>query len=168
MEISGNNNIASASVIKQKHQEEECRKELSGMEATLLKVLFINPCFAEKLLEHEGIMESELGRKILNLIFEIYGLRGEFELSDITDSLDPMESQTFIEAVNGIIVAGNEEQVFEECINTWKRNKAVRREKELIDRISLADEETGSDSIKELTEELMKVQQEINSFGGRK
>ena len=168
MEISGNNNIASASVIKQKHQEEECRKELSGMEATLLKVLFINPCFAEKLLEHEGIMESELGRKILNLIFEIYGLRGEFELSDITDSLDPMESQTFIEAVNGIIVAGNEEQVFEECINTWKRNKAERREKELIDRISLADEETGSDSIKELTEELMKVQQEINSFGGRK
>ncbi|MGN1334515.1 MAG: DNA primase, partial [Anaerovoracaceae bacterium] len=168
MEISGNNNIASASVIKQKHQEKECRKELSGMEATLLKVLFINPCFAEKILEHEGIMESELGKKILNLIFEVYGLRGEFELSDITDSLDPMESQTFIEAVNGIVVAGNEEQVFQECINTWKRNKAVRREQELIDRLSLADEETGSNSIKKLTEELMKVQQEINSFGGRK
>lgn len=160
MEISGNNNTVAAAVSRRRHEEEESKGELSGMEATLLKVLFINPCFAEKLLEHEGIMESELGRKILNLIFEIYGLRGEFELSDITDSLDPMESQTFIDAFNGIIVAGNEEQVFEECINTWKRNKEVRRKKELIDRISLADEERG--------EKLMKDLQKINSFGGRK
>ena len=79
-----------------------------------------------------------------------------------------MESQNFTAALDGIIVAGNEEQVFEECINTWKLSKAVKREQELIDRLALADEETGSDSIKELTEELMKVQREINSFGGRK
>ena len=76
-----------------------------------------------------------------------------------------MESQTFTGALDGIIVAGNEEQVFGECINTWKLSKAVKREQELIDRLALADEETGSDSIKELTEELMKVQREINSFG---
>ena len=79
-----------------------------------------------------------------------------------------MESQNFTAALDGIIVAGNEEQVFEECINTWKLSRAVKREQELIDRLALADEETGSDSIKELTEELMKVQREINSFGGRK
>ena len=168
MEISGNNNTVAAAVSRRRHEEEESKGELSGMEATVLKVMLINPCFAEKMLEHEGIIESELGRKILNLMFELYGLRGGFELSDITDSLDPVESQTFTGALDGIIVAGNEEQVFEECINTWKLNKAVKCEQELIDRLALADEETGSDSIKELTEELMKVQREINSFGGRK
>ena len=168
MEISGNNNTVAAAVSRRRHEEEESKGELSGMEATVLKVMLINPCFAEKMLEHQGIIESELGRKILNLMFELYGLSGGFELSDITDSLDPVESQTFTEALDGIIVAGNEEQVFEECINTWKLSKAVKREQELIDRLALADEETGSDSIKELTEELMKVQREINSFGGRK
>ena len=168
MEISGNNNTVAAAISRRRHEKKESKGELSGMEATVLKVMLINPCFAEKMLEHEGIIESELGRKILNLMFELYGLRGGFELSDITDSLDPVESQTFTGALDGIIVAGNEEQVFEECINTWKLNKAVKCEQELIDRLALADEETGSDSIKELTEELMKVQREINSFGGRK
>ena len=168
MEISGNNNTVAAAISRRRHEKKESKGELSGMEATVLKVMLINPCFAEKMLEHQGIIESELGRKILNLMFELYGLSGGFELSDITDSLDPVESQTFTEALDGIIVAGNEEQVFEECINTWKLSKAVKREQELIDRLALADEETGSDSIKELTEELMKVQREKNSFGGRK
>ena len=168
MEISGNNNTVAAAVSRRRHEEEVSKGELSGMEATVLKVMLINPCFAEKMLEHQGIIESELGRKILNLMFELYGLHGGFELSDITDSLDPVESQNFTVALDGIIVAGNEEQVFDECVNTWKLSRAVKREQELIDRLALADEETGSDSIKELTEELMKVQREINSFGGRK
>ena len=134
----------------------------------MLKVVIINPCFAEKLLKYNDIIESELGRKILNLMFELYGLRGGFDLSDITDSLDPVESETFTDAIDGVIVAGNEEQVFDECIKTWRLGNAVKEEQELIDRLALADEETGSDSIKELTEELMKIQREINSFGGRK
>ena len=120
------------------------------------------------MLEYDGIIQSELGRKILNLMFELYGIKGGFEQYEITDSLDPEESQEFAAAVDSIIVAGNEEQVFDECIKTWKKSEAIKREQELIDRLALADEETGSDSIKELTEELMKVQQEINSFGGRK
>lgn len=168
LEISGNNNTVAAAATRRRHEDKESRRELSVMEATVLKVLIINPCFAEKLLEYNGIIESELGRKILNLMFELYGLRGGFDLSDITDSLDPVESQIFTDAIDGVIVAGNEEQVFDECIKKWRLGKAVKKEQELIDRLALADEDTGSDSIKELTEELMMVQREINSFGGRK
>ena len=168
LEISGNNNTVAAAVSRRRHEDEESRRKLSSMEATVLKVVIINPCFAEKLLKYNDIIESELGRKILNLMFELYGLRGGFDLSDITDSLDPVESETFTDAIDGVIVAGNEEQVFDECIKTWRLGNAVKEEQELIDRLALADEETGSDSIKELTEELMKIQREINSFGGRK
>ncbi len=168
LEISGNNNTGIVRQLRRRQEDNEGRKELSGMEATVLKVLMINPCFAEKLIEYDGIIESELGRKIVNLMFEFNGLRGGFEPSDITDSLDPMESQAFTDATDAVIIAGNEEQVFDECIRTWRLNKAVKREQELIDMLALADEETGSDSIKGLTEELMNVQREINSFGGRK
>lgn len=138
------------------------------MEATLLKVLMINPFFAERLLEYDGIIQSELGRKILNLMFELYGLKGGFQQYEITDSLDPKESQEFTSVIDSIIVAGNEEQVFDECIKTWKKTEAARREQELINRLTLADEETDSDSIRELQIELMKVQQQINSLGGKK
>ena len=168
LEISGNNNTVTATQSRGRQEENKGTNELSNMEATLLKVLMISPSFADRMLEYDGIIQSELGRKILNLMFELYGIKGGFEQYEITDSLDPEESQEFAAAVDSIIVAGNEEQVFDECIKTWKKSEAIKREQELIDRLALADEETGSDSIKELTEELMKVQQERNSFGGRK
>ena len=165
LEISGNNNTAHIAAARRRHSEVKKEERLSNMEATVLKVMLINPCFAEKMLEYGSIIESELGRKILNIMFELYGLRGDFELSDITDSLDPLESQTFTAALDAVIIAGNEEKVFDECIGTWKLNKMKEHEKELRDRLSLADEETGSDSIKELTEELMRVQREITLLG---
>lgn len=168
MEISGNNNTGNALKPRRRQEEVSSTKELSNMEATLLKVLMINPFFAERLLEYDGIIQSELGRKILNLMFELYGLKGGFQQYEITDSLDPKESQEFTSVIDSIIVAGNEEQVFDECIKTWKKTEAARREQELINRLTLADEETDSDSIRELQIELMKVQQQINSLGGKK
>lgn len=168
LEISGNNNTGAVQTVRRKTDSEDAPRVLSNMEATVLKVLLINPPFAEKMLQYEELMESRLGRKILNIMFELYGLKEGFELSEITDRLDPEESQVFEAAADSVIVAGNEEQVFEECIRTWKLASAIRREQELIDRLALADEETGGDSINELTGELMKVQREINSFGGRK
>ena len=88
--------------------------------------------------------------------------------SSKTCSSLPEESKSLTDALEAIIIAGNEEQVFDECIKKWRLNQAVKKEQELINRLSLADEETSSEAIKQLTGELMKVQKEINSFGGRK
>ena len=66
------------------------------------------------------------------------------------------------------MICGNEEQVFGECVNTWEIRCLLDKEQDLIDRLSLADEEKNIDSIKKLTLALMKVQKEINSHGGRK
>ena len=66
------------------------------------------------------------------------------------------------------MIAGNEEQVFQECIHTWQIKRLLQREQDLITRLSLADEENNPDSINQLTLELMEVQKEINSHGGRK
>ena len=168
MEILGNNNTVEPQAARRRPAREDAVTEFSSLEATIFKVLLVNPYFAEKLLENQEIIQSSLGKKIENIMFEKYGLNGGFEQSDIMDSLDPEESQTFAAALDKIIVAGNEDQVFDECIRKWKLSRAVRKEQELIDRLALADEDNNSDSIKELTAELMKVQNEIKSFGGRK
>jgi len=168
MEILGNNNTGETQTVRRRPVKEETASEFSSLEATIFKVLLVNPYFSEKLLENENIIQSTLGKKIENIMFEKYGLNGGFELGDIMDSLEPDESQQFAAALEKIIVAGNEEQVFDECIKKWKLNNAVRKEQEIIDRLALADEDNNSDSIKELTAELLKVQKEINSFGGRK
>lgn len=168
MEISGNNKISELHTPKKHDDMPETEEGLTSMDATILKVLLVNPYFTEKLLEYEDVIESPLGKKTENIMFELYGLNGGFELSEVTDNLDPDESRRFTDAVNNIIVAGNESQVFDECITTWRLNRAFRREQEIISLLSLADEESNGDSINALTKELMEVQKEINSCGGRK
>ena len=120
------------------------------------------------MLEYQQIFESVLGKKVLNIMFEKYGLYENFELPDIMDNLEPEESKELEALLEKIIIAGNEEQVFDECIKKWKLNQAVKKEHELRDRLALADEDTSSNAVTELMEELMKVQMEIKSFGGRK
>jgi hypothetical protein len=48
--------------------------------------------------------------------------------------------------------------LFKDCIDTIKSKELVRKEKEIIMRLSMADEEENSDNIRELTEELMNIQ----------
>ena len=112
-------------------------------------------------------MESRQARKILNIMFELYGLNEDFDSAQIMDCLDPDESQKLSGELDRIIIAGNEDKVFAECIRKWELDKLLLKEKQLIDRLSLADEEAGVESIKELTEELMKVQSKIKTYGGR-
>lgn len=173
MEIMGNHNVDAPKnvYVPESHAEHDVtrRREeaLSGLEATILKALLVNPSFSEILLENEEVMESSLGKKIMNVAFELYGLKGDFDRSDIMDRLEPEESQSMSLALSNVIIAGNEEKVLHECLCNWKLSKLLSREKELIDRISLADEETGNVALDELTRELMEVQTEINSYGGR-
>ncbi len=172
MEIMGNHNVEAPKntyVAKNRAEHEQItgRAVLSGLEATIIKALLVNPSFSEILLENEEVMESSLGKKIMNVAFELYGLKGDFDRSDIMDRLEPEESQIMSLALSNVIIAGNEEKVLHECLCNWKLSKLLSREKELIDRISLADEESGKEALDELTRELMEVQTKINSYGGR-
>ena len=168
MEILGNNSTGEKKIVHaQERSHEPEQEEISQLELTLIKSLLMNPPFVEELLDKQEIMESRQARKILNIMFELYGLNEDFDSAQIMDCLDPDESQNLSGELDRIIIAGNEDKVFAECIRKWELDKLLLKEKQLIDRLSLADEEAGVESIKELTEELMKVQSKIKTYGGR-
>ena len=168
MEILGNNSPSEKKIVHaQERSHEPEQEEISQLELTLIKSLLMNPPFVEELLDKQEIMESRQARKILNIMFELYGLNEDFDSAQIMDCLDPDESQKLSGELDRIIIAGNEDKVFAECIRKWELDKLLLKEKQLIDRLSLADEEAGVESIKELTEELMKVQSKIKTYGGR-
>ncbi len=172
MEILGNNSNSSRNsqpaVPQRNHREEEVQEEMSSLEASIIKSLMVNPGLTEKLLDYSEIMASTPARKVMDILFELYGLNGDFHMNQLTDRLDPVESEALSSALDKIVIAGNEEQVFSECINTWQRKRLLQQEQELITRLSLADEENNPDSINQLTLELMEIQKQINSHGGRK
>ena len=100
-------------------------------------------------------------------MFELYGTKEDFDSEEVMERLDPEESRNLAMQLDKIIIAGNEDKVFTECITKWKLDKLLTKEKQLIDRLSLSDEEIGGQTIKELTEELMRVQAKIKTYGGR-
>ncbi|MBR4861503.1 MAG: DNA primase [Firmicutes bacterium] len=172
MEILGSNSNGSRNgqpaAPQRNHREEEVQEEMSSLEASIIKSLMVNPGLTEKLLDFSEIMESTPARKVMDILFELYGLNGDFHMNQLTDRLDPVESEALSSALDKIVIAGNEEQVFSECINTWQRKRLLQQEQDLITRLSLADEENNPDSINQLTLELMEIQKQINSHGGRK
>ena len=126
----------------------------------------MNPFFSETLLEHEDLLESSLSRKVMNAAFELYGTRGDFHKEDILDRLEPEEGQQLLRRLEQVIIAGNEEQVFAECLHKKEYDKLRSKERELIDRLSLADESADENAVQQLTKELMEVQDKMKSHGG--
>ena len=165
MEILGNNK-------QEKHLPERHREtgeevlELSPLEATVLKCLFIDPEFSESILPYSDIFESELGKKTLNIAFEFYGLNGDFNRGQVMDRLEPAESEKLQESLDKVIITGNEKEVLNQCIHRWEFKRLESRERQLRDILSLADEE-NKESIDRLTIELMEIQREMKAHGGK-
>ena len=167
MEILGNNNGDENHIPHHYERAEKTHEKLSPLELTLIKVLIMNPPFVEELLDKQEIMQSPPAKQVLNIMFELYGMQEDFDRAQIMERLEPEESQRLTEELEKVIIAGNEDKVFSECLRSWQLSKLLAGEREIIARLSLADEEVGENSIKELTEELMKVQMKIKTYGGR-
>ncbi len=151
-----------------RHMDGAPEAVLSNTEGNVISALLTNPDLTEELFKEPGIMESAFGRKIENIIFEIFGNKGSFDLEDITDRLEPEESLSLNETLKGIFLAGKEEEVLKESINKWKLEGLKKKEKDIIAKMNLADEsDMGQETVMSLTEELMKVQNDIRKYGGR-
>ncbi len=170
MELLGNNRQEGAFVPQRERRPErgaDLVGDISTLEATVLKCLFMEPKFCEELLPHIDLFESGLGSKAVNLSFEFYGLSGDFHKGQVMDSLEPGESQKIEEAMEKIIIAGNEKDVFEQCIHKWKFKELERKEKNIIDMLSLADAEENHEASDRLTKQLMAIRKEMEAHGGR-
>lgn len=175
MEILGNNTKKEAVANRNYERRERASRQsetpveaqISQLELTLIKVLLTNPSLTEEMLDKQEIMTSPQGKRILNIMFEIYSCKEDFDRSEIMDRLEPEESLKLGAELDRIVTAGNEDRIFEECVRKWRLGILELKEKQLIERLALADEETGADTLKGLTEKLMEVQAKIKTYGGR-
>lgn len=168
LEIIGNNN---ESVEKHRFQakteHEEKSPMLSNMEITVLKCIFIEPKLTEELISEEELFQSSLGIKLIGIIFELYGLDGDFNLSQVSDRLEPDESKYISEALDKIAVAGNAEEIMRQCVDRQRMSRLKSREERVLAMLSMADEENNTESARKLTLELMEIQKELKAHGGR-
>lgn len=164
MEVMGNNDGLEPKPLPVYPSREEEKKieGLSNTEASIIKCLIVNPNLTVKLMNNCDILESPLSLKIFKLIIEKYGSKGDFHWSEILEGLSLEEGQYANQRLNSVIVSGNENQVFEQCVETWILEKKKVRRDELMRRLALADESINGEEMNRIMAELMELNLIIN------
>ncbi len=168
MELLGNDSTEKASFTQTREEKEEISSsEITPIEKTLLKVMLTDESYISRIADFPQILESDFAVRIYETLAEEYRRNQLIDLNKIMDGLTSEGAACLQEIMDHIIVGGNEEQVFDDCIKTWKDKNLAKEEQRLISLLSMADEEDNQERIRELTDQLMKVQKErkTNSRG---
>lgn len=160
MELLGKKQVEEPKARQHHAAEEEMNTALTPVEKTMLKVLLTNEVFIEKVSDYAGIFESEFSVKVYQLLNREYMENRYVDTKKILDMLPYEAAKKLQEILEQVVLGGNEEQVFHDCIRTWNDKRLEKEEKRLITLLSMADEEDNHEKIIELTDELMKVQKE--------
>lgn len=167
MEIPVNNKREQSSGAVRQEKQDTNGISVSNIEASVLKCLFIDPQLSEALLPYMDMFESELSRRAVNIAFEEYGLKGDFDKRTIMDRLDPDESMALQESIDKVQIKGNEKEVLTRCIHRWEYGRLEKEEKKIIDMLTLADAEKNEPAARDLAEKLMRIRAEMEIHGGK-
>ena len=143
-----------------KDEDDAFSVEIQPLEKTLLKVLFTNESFIPKVKSWEDVFQSDFSRRLYEILEREYEKKQSIDVKGILDLLPIEAAKKLSEILDQIVLGGNEEQVFEECRMTWQDRRMKEEEKRLITLLSMADEEDNFEKIRELTDQLMKVQKD--------
>lgn len=161
MELLGNDSIEKPHFVSRREENEELLpSNISPVERTLLRVILTEESYIDKLSGFPEVFESDLSQRIYELLKEEYRKNHRIDLNRLLDGLPKEDGDMLSEIMDHVIVGGNEEKVFDDCIRTWKQGRLAQEEQRLITLLSLADEEDNQEKIMQLTEQLMKVQRE--------
>ena len=160
MELMGQTPQETPKLRHTREEEENFSVEIQPLEKTLLKVLFTNESFIPKVKSWESVFRSEFAVKVYEILEQEYSKHQVIDVKQIMDTLPTEGSKKLAEILEQVVLGGNEEQVYEECRKTWQDHQLEAEEKRLITLLSMADEEDNQEKIRELTDQLMKVQKD--------
>jgi inactivated superfamily I helicase len=100
--------------------------------------------------------------ELLSRIREAY--RGEevISLEALRESMEEQEFSLLEDILDKTLITGSDEDFFQACIFSLQQRHWSEMEKDLIARLSMADEEENYDKIQEITQELMDLQKLMN------
>lgn len=160
MELSGNREREEQKApLPQRRQEEDHEDtEINSIEKTLLKILFTDEAFIEKIQDQSDVMVHPFAKKLYDMLVNLYDETNRIDTDVIREKLSYRENEELTEILDEVLLGGNENRVFEDCMRKWKDIRLAQEEKKLITLLSMADEEDNYESIRELTDKLMEIQ----------
>lgn len=149
-------------------EREESGGEVSMLEKNIIKLILQSSSYYPKFAPYENTaFFSESGRRIYRGIQEIYMEEEEIDIRKLADLLEPGDAEILKDIRDNVRLAHKEERIFQDCVRAIQERELEHKEKELITRLSMADEEENEEVIRELTQELMNIQKMRKTVGGR-
>lgn len=160
-EVNGLNKEPVPQRIHYENETENNGKELLPIDMTeknIIKILLLKSSYINKVKSIENPFLSESGKKIFEMIVSITKDIEEVDIRKLQDSLEERERNILSDIMENIHLAGKEEIIFNDCVHNINNRIVIRRERDLIFRLSMADEEENIEKINEITKELMELQ----------
>ncbi|MDD5922646.1 MAG: DNA primase [Eubacteriales bacterium] len=136
--------------------------EITMLEKTLIKLFLTDPSFLSRIQKYASMLKTPAARNCYETALEEWKNKGEkYDRRAVIDSLPDDEAPAIREIYEQVLIDPDQkEQIFTECLAAWKKTGLKKREEELINMLSMADEKEDQQRIRELSEELIRVQKE--------
>jgi DNA primase len=171
LEINGNNNTENArnsSALPMREagrtQPQEGKPAGTGsvIERYLIKLMLMKSGYVPRVKPYDWVFRSPSAFKIYELILSVYKDDEEIDMKKVEDSLETEDNRFLQDIVENIQLADKDEQVFQDCILRIEAARLAKREQEIIQIISILDDEKDREKIEALTIELMEIQKAKN------
>ena len=164
LEMSGNNSeIKYEQRTPAKQEDVKPRNDITMLEKNILKLILQSSRYYAEFTEYsKDVFKSDSGYRIFAGIGSIYSDGEAVDIRKLADQMEPAETSVLQDIIENVQIS-NESAVFRDCIDKIKTQELSKKEKELIMRISMADEEENLDIINELTQELMRIQKMLKN-----
>ena len=170
LEINGNNNSENArssngvAVRDGKSQIPDSRNVATGsmIEKHLIKLMLLKSNYVMKVKPYDWVFKSSSAFKIYELILSVYKNDEEIDIKKVKDSLETEDNRFLQDIIDNIQLADKDEQVFQDCIIRIEEAGLAKREQEIIQIISILDDDKDRDKIEALTIEMMEIQKARN------
>jgi DNA primase len=138
---------------------------ISKLEQNAIMLVLTESGYLEKLKPYEDLFSSRQGRNIYNVLKKMVSDDKPLHPERVREQLEPEEQGVLQNIVDNIKLAGKEEIIYDECMKAYADECLIKKQHDIILRISLADEQENPDEIRNLTQELMELQKKL---GGTK
>lgn len=143
---------------------------LSMLEKNLLKLLLIREDFLPKILPYEKAFESPQSKELYLKIKSYLSEENSLDIKQLVDGMEKKQRDLVYDLLDNVKLAGLENKVLKECIETFEMSQINKREKEIINMLDLVDEsleteDSHREHIRKLEAELMEMQRKKKGRG---
>ncbi|MBQ1887949.1 MAG: hypothetical protein II166_04670, partial [Firmicutes bacterium] len=129
------------------------------LEKTVIRLLMLNGSYFPRAAAKRELFVTGEGLEIFSAMDDVYREDADFELTDLKDRLGENALNYLQQILDEIRIGEDDKKAFDDCMERLEQAKRARRITEIGDILSMADPDTDPVYIKQLTEELVTLNQ---------